>query len=382
MSSHLRILVGLMIAWSLMGLDDLVHAQRPSAPRTAETSARPALRHPLDLLPQERQFLELEVDLGQPAAFPSRNPVVTSSPQNTPVPIEVARPDPAPSASTPTPIELGQVKWRRDFESSKRRPIETAIFGKGPKRIAVLSSLTGNSESTVDLVEKLAGVFARDELMPVQLSVLVIRTPNPDGLADRTLTNSRGVDLNRNFPTTRFTASPRRETGEKPGSEPETRALVQLLNQFKPDLVVHLIESRSTRGTVRSDDFVPRELLPGYDSAPFDKVYKTGSLAGYVHETMKHSIVEVELPNLATATTDEEALLQLMVTTLDQSVRSLRSQLVPRNNLAKQIPATTYEAGQVRPDGLRGNVELLPPPPGSAPEKSSQRYLELPAPPE
>ncbi len=379
MSSHSRMLAGVMIAWTLAGLGDRVHAQQPVPPRSA---ARPAPRNPRELLPQERQFLELEVDLGQPAAFPIRKPAVIASPKSVPVPREVARQEPVTSAPSPATIVVGPVKWRRDFESAKRRPIETAIFGKGPKRIAVLSSLTGNSESTVELVEKLAGVFARDELMPVQLSVLIVRTPNPDGVADRTLTNSRGVDLNRNFPTTRFTASPRRETGEKPGSEPETRAVVQLLNQFNPELVVHLVESRSTRGTVRSDDFVPRELLPEYDSAPFDKVYKTGSLAAYVHDTLKRSIVEVELPNESTETTDQDALLQLMVATLDQSVRSLRSQLSPRNDLAKQVPSSTFEAGQVRPDGLRGNVEILPPPPGLAPETPPQRYLELPAPPE
>lgn len=382
MSSNSLIRTGLMIAWTLVGLIDLIHAQQSAHPRSMRSEARPAPRNPRELRPQERQFLELEVDLGQPGEFPARKPVVTDSPKIAPVPREVARQEPVANDPSPASLVMGTVKWRRDFESVERRPIETAIFGKGPKRIAVLSSLTGNSESTVALVEKLAGVFARDELMPVQLSVMVVRTPNPDGVADRTLTNSRGVDLNRNFPSRRFTASPRRETGEKPGSEPETRAILQLLNQFNPEVVVHLVESRSTRGTVRSDDFVPRELLPGYDSAPFDKVYKTGSLAAYVHDTLNRSIVEVELPNESTATTDEDALLQLMVITLDQSVRSLRSQLSPRNNLVKLVPSTTFEAGQVRPDGLRGNVEILPPPPGSAPETPSQRYLELPAPPE
>lgn len=358
--SQLR--TGLLIACSLMGLCGQLVAQRP------------APRNPRELLPRERQFLERDVDLGRAAPFPKPNALI---------PREVARQLPAPTASTPTsaPLKVGLVKWRRDFESAKQRPIETAVFGQGPQRIAVLSSLTGNSEATVALVEKMAGVFARDELMPVQLSVLMVRTPNPDALADRTLTNSRGVDLNRNFPSTRFTASPRAETGDRPGSEPETRAIVQLLNQFRPSLVIHVVEGRSARGTVRSDDLVPRDLLPKFDSAPFDKVYKTGSLAGYVHETLHRSIVQVELPTDSSAPIDDEALLQLMVTTLDQSVRSLRSQLVARNTVVQQPPSSTRAAGQVRPDGLRGNVEFLPPPPGtsSAPEK--KRYLELPAPP-
>jgi len=371
MNTPLQFRAGLLVASSLLGLCGHLFGQRPATP------------NPRELLPRERQFLELDVDLGQPAPFPSPTPVAASPKPKAPIPREVARRVPAPTSATPTPapIEVGVVKWRRDFESAKLRPIETAVYGKGPQRIAVLSSLTGNSEATVALVERMAGVFARDELLPVQLSVLVVRTPNPDGLADRTLTNSRGVDLNRNFPSTRFTASPRPETGDKPGSEPETRAIVQLLNQFRPSLVIHVVEGRSTRGTVRSDDLVPRDLLPKFDSAPFDKVYKTGSLAGYVHETMRRSIVQVELPTDSSTTIDEEALLQLMVTTLDQSVRSLRSQLVARNTVVQQPPSSTRVAGQVRPDGLRGNVELLPPPPGTSLAPEKPRYIELPEPP-
>ena len=374
MSTPFRYCAGLLVAWSCLSFHSDAHAQRP------------AMRNPRELMPRERQFLELDVDLGKPAPFPSATPKKVSATPQAPATSEVSQqktPEVTPVAKTSTPFEFGPVNWRRDFESAERRPIETATFGKGPQRIAVISSLSGNSETTVSLVEKMAGIFARDELMPVQLSVLVVRSPNPDGHAERTLTNSRGVDLNRNFPSTRFTANPRRETGEKPGSEPETRALVQLLNQFRPSLVVHVIESRSNRGTVRSDDLVPRELLSQFDSAPYDKVYKTGSLAGYVHETMQCSVVELELPVETTAAQEEDALLQLLVTTLDQSVRSLKTQLVERRNLAQQdaAPTSTREAGSVRPDGLRGNVEFLPPPPGVSPDDVKPRYIELPAPP-
>ncbi len=373
MSTSYRYFTGLLFACLCLSLNNIAPAQRPGP------------RNPRELLPRERQFLELDVDLGQAAPFPSDAIRKAPSTPQAPSTTEVSRQAPETTpVTTPSPtFDLGTVSWRRDYESAERRPIETAIFGKGPQRIAVISSLSGNAESTVSLVEKMAGIFARDELMPVQLSILAVRSPNPDGLAGRTLTNSRGVDLNRNFPSTRFTANPRRETGEKPGSEPETRALIQLLNQFRPSLVIHVVESRSTRGTVRSDDFVPRDLLPRFDSAPFDKVYKTGSLAGYVHETMHCSVVELELPIETSTTQEEEALLQLLVATLDQSVRSLKSQLAERRNLAQQntTPSSTREAGSVRPDGLRGNVEFLPPPPGFPAENVKPRFIELPPPP-
>ena len=210
--------------------------------------------------------------------------------------------------------------------------------------------------------------------------MLVVRNPNPDGTAGRTLTNSRGVDLNRNFPTKRFTANPSRETGERPGSEAETRALIQLLNQFNPERVIHVVESRSTRGTVRSDDILPHEILPQYDAAPFDGVYKSGSLAGYVHQTLNSSVIEVELPQDTALPIPEDDLVQLAVSVLDQTARNVRAKFVPRNDLAADS-SLTRRTSQPLTDGLRGNVEFLPPPPDATPKAEKPRYYELPPPP-
>lgn len=332
---------------------------------------------------QNRALPQLQVDLGQPAPLSSRGklpkpepaPAVTAPVESQPVAHEEAPPTPV------TTFQTAPVAWRQDFESTQRRPIETAVFGRGPHRIAVISNLAGNSDGAVAVVEQLAGLFARQDLMPVNLSVLVVRNPNPDGTAGRTLTNSRGVDLNRNFPTTRFTANPTRETGDRPGSEAETRAIMQLLNQFNPERVIHIVESRSSRGTVRSDDILPHELLPSFDAAPYDGVYKSGSLSGYVHQTLKRSIVEVELPQEPAAAQSEESLVQLAVTVLDQTARNVKSRFVPRNDIADNS-SLTMKASQPQSDGLRGNVEFLPPPPDSGPMPAAkERYFELPPPP-
>jgi hypothetical protein len=355
--------------------DAAIHAQQPRSVAPRQRSA------PI----QNRQLPQLEVDLGQPAPLASRGRLPKPNPApvvNPPVESKpVAQEEPVLPVQTSSALELAPVTWRQDFESTQRRPIETAVFGKGPHRIAVISNLSGNSDSTVAVVEQLAGLFARQELMPVNLSVLIVRNPNPDGTASRTLTNSRGVDLNRNFPTTRFTANPSRGTGDRPGSEAETRALMQLLNQFNPERVIHVVESRSIRGTVRSDDILPHELLPNYDAAPYDGVYKSGSLSGYVHQTLKRSIVEVELPQESTPALDEESLVQLAVTVLDQTARNVKSRFAPRNDVAVNS-SKTMKASQSHSDGLRGNVEFLPPPPGSGPMPPAQeRFIELPPPP-
>ncbi len=81
----------------------------------------------------------------------------------------------------------------------------------------------------------------------------VVLAANPDGLIRGTRGNAQGVDLNRNFPTRDWQPDPVTHrstledpmdvvlsTGEHPGSEPETKALMSLIGELKPDAVIAL----------------------------------------------------------------------------------------------------------------------------------------------
>ncbi len=69
----------------------------------------------------------------------------------------------------------------------------------------------------------------------------IVHQLNPDGFRRRTRQNGRGVDLNRNFPAgwhRRGRPWDATYTGARPGSEPETRAIMRLIGRVKPDVTV------------------------------------------------------------------------------------------------------------------------------------------------
>lgn len=71
---------------------------------------------------------------------------------------------------------------------------------------------------------------------------ILIPCINPDGYSQNQRTNSQGVDLNRNFPCQDWSPeakAPRYFPGPSPGSELEVQALVKLIEDERPQLIVH-----------------------------------------------------------------------------------------------------------------------------------------------
>ncbi len=114
--------------------------------------------------------------------------------------------------------------------------------------IVVLASIHGDEAETTVVVSEALRCIPRGDLRAA-----VILCGNPDGMLRGTRGNARGVDLNRNLPTSNWSADPvfykTRENdardialspGAKPASEPETAALLALLETLKPRAMVSL----------------------------------------------------------------------------------------------------------------------------------------------
>jgi hypothetical protein len=133
---------------------------------------------------------------------------------------------------------LGQPLWQRD------------VISPDPKwRVLVIGGIHGDELSSTSLVFHW---MQHAVLTPSDIHWRFVPLVNPDGvLRNRpSRTNAHGVDLNRNFPTARWTTEapeywrkrtkgdPRRYPGPSPLSEPETKWLHDEMERWQPNLVV------------------------------------------------------------------------------------------------------------------------------------------------
>ena len=117
---------------------------------------------------------------------------------------------------------------------------------KGECKLLVMAGIHGEEPETTFLLSRVLRAF--DESFD---SIAFILCANPDGVALGTRGNAGGVDLNRNFKTQNFSTEmvgsrsileAPRDTLLSPGafaeSEPETQALVALIEKLKPASVL------------------------------------------------------------------------------------------------------------------------------------------------
>ena len=121
--------------------------------------------------------------------------------------------------------------------SIEGRAIEARSFGEGATVALVHGGIHGDEPGAVEAVRRLEAALAA---APPAARVVTIASVNPDGVAAGRKDNARGVDLNRNFPARSWRADgpPGYHPGAAPLSEPESRALAELIDVERPARLV------------------------------------------------------------------------------------------------------------------------------------------------
>jgi hypothetical protein len=179
---------------------------------------------------------------------PTKEPTVDPTAASTPVPTT----QPTPTVvqiptETATPAPYGHELLGESWEG---RPIEGHRFGTGPRKVVLVGNIHGGTEkNTHQLALEMIAYFEKNlDNVPPEVTLWIIPTANPDGLANGTRGNGRLVDLNRNADTDgdacsendwvedTYTTEGINEGGG--GPEPFSEVETQLLRDFVVDAEV------------------------------------------------------------------------------------------------------------------------------------------------
>ncbi len=167
------------------------------------------------------------------------------------------------------------------------------VLGQGPDVTFILATIHGNEPAGTPLVRHLAEYLEQYPYLLSGRTVVLLPVANPDGMTYNSRFNAHGVDLNRNFATANRLNS--RRFGHTALSEPEARAIDQLIRQYTPDRIVSIhqplacidYDGPSTALAVR---------MAKYCGLPVKKLgAKPGSLGSYAGLTLDIPIITVEL---------------------------------------------------------------------------------------
>jgi murein peptide amidase A len=235
-----------------------------------------------------------------------------------PAPWDATEPQGSEPASIAPRVPLTP-RWSRVGASIRGKSLQAVTVGSGQRRIYIIGGIHGDEPeapaAAVLLPELL--VESTDPLSTLTAStVRILQDMNPDGGAARTRTNTRRVDLERNWPSKDFRKDDR--SGDRPLSELETAAVYKDLLDFKPDIVI-VFQSANLPPSISSHGSSPRlahefasaarQVDPRWRFNPVHRHRAPGSIESLFGNDMGKVVFRVEFQRNRPADTDARAVL-------------------------------------------------------------------------
>ncbi|MCW5890631.1 MAG: DUF2817 domain-containing protein [bacterium] len=171
------------------------------------------------------------------------------------------------------------------------QPIDVFACGRGPGGVLVLGGVHGDERGSAQLVRTLAERLR----CPHDEPIMIVPTLNPDGIEAATRSNARGVDLNRNMAARSWT--PRPVHGPEPLSEPESRALDDLLRAVRPVLTISVHEGDAALVDWDGPPSRAASMLAACTGLPLQRIgARPGSLGALLGADWGWPLVTIELP--------------------------------------------------------------------------------------
>jgi protein MpaA len=227
--------------------------------------------------------------VAQPLALPA----VTMSGSPTSTPTSTPTPTAKPQPQLPRTVILGRSYQGRQIVAVRRgRPNASRV-------LLVIGQMHGDERGGVPIASRLRELTK----LPADVAIWTITTINPDGYAQHTRQNHRGVDLNRNFTygwSQHATGGRRYYPGRRAASELETNATIRFLRRLRPDLVVIFHQAGNGVDSSGAKNVEMSRALARGIGLPL-KSFRChgvcrGTLTSWFNHTFAGSAITVELP--------------------------------------------------------------------------------------
>jgi murein peptide amidase A len=205
------------------------------------------------------------------------------------------------------------VRWEKVGASVRGKPLQATTVGSGSRRIYIIGGIHGDEPEGPAAASLLPEMLLESPDL-ANSTIRIVQDMNPDGGAAKTRTNTRRVDLERNWPAKDFRKDER--SGDRPLSELETIAIHKDLLAFKPDIVI-VFQSANLPPSISSHGSSPRvahefgaaarQVDPRWRFNPASRIRVPGSIESLFGNDQGKVVFRVEFQRNRPAETDARA---------------------------------------------------------------------------